>query len=100
MGLPLGVPIVNFWSVVIYDVWTQTMLGNGQAAPSLKSFADLDSIDDGSITITHGPEQPADRASNWILTIPGKGWFRISRLYRPTDGFFDHSWKPSDIAPA
>ena len=71
------------------------MLGNGQAAPSLKSFADLDSIDDGSITITPGPEQPADRASNWILTILGKGWFRISRLCRPTDGVLTTAGNPA-----
>jgi len=100
LNLPPGVPMANFWSVVIYDVWTRSMLANGQAAPSLNSFAELDTNDDGSITITFGPEQPAEGESNWIRTIPGKGWFTIFRLYGPTDGYFDHSWKPSDITPA
>jgi hypothetical protein len=95
--LPAGVPAANFWSVVVYDVWTRSMLANGQAAPSLNSFADLDANDDGSISVHFGPEPPATGTKNWIRTVPGKGWFTIFRLYGPTDAYFDHTWKPSDI---
>jgi hypothetical protein len=89
----------NFWSVVVYDVWTRSMLTNGQEAPSLNSFAELDTNSDGSITVTFGPEPPSGGTSNRIRTIPGKGWFTILRLYGPTDGYFDHTWKPTDIVP-
>jgi len=100
LTMPAGIPSANFWSVVVYDVWTRSMLANGQDAPSLNSFVDLDTNNDGSITITFGPEAPASGTSNWVRTIPGKGWFTILRLYGPTDGYFDHSWKPTDITPA
>ncbi|MGR2751822.1 DUF1254 domain-containing protein [Agromyces arachidis] len=100
LRLPPGVPAANFWSVVVYDVWTRSMLANGQPAPSLNSFADVDADADGAVTITFGPEPPADGAANWIRTVPGKGWFTILRLYGPTQGYFDHTWKPSDITPA
>jgi hypothetical protein len=99
LTLPEGIPIANVWSVVVYDVWTRSMLANGQAAPSITSFADTDVNKDGSITLTFGPERPATGAANWIRTVPGKGWCTILRLYGPTDGYFDHSWKPSDITP-
>ncbi len=99
LRLPAGIPIANFWSVVVYDVWTRSMLANGQKAASLNSFADLVVDDDGSVTVTFGPEPPATGETNWIRTVPGKGWFTILRLYGPTDGYFDHSWKPSDITP-
>lgn len=97
LHLPAGIPDANFWSVVVYDVWTRSMLANGQAAPSLNSFADLATDDDGSITIEFGPDEPATGTSNWIRTLPGKGWFTILRLYGPTEAYFDHSWKPGDI---
>ncbi len=99
LTLPPGIPVANFWSVVVYDVWTRSMLANGQAAPSLNSFADVATNEDGSVTIVFGPEPPEGRENNWIRTIPGKGWFTILRLYGPTEGYFDHSWTPSDITP-
>ena len=54
---------------------------------------------DGSVTITLSPEPPPAGKKNWIRTVPGKGWFTIFRLYGPTEGYFDHSWKPTDITP-
>ena len=48
---------------------------------------------------TIGPEPPASGEANWIRTLPGKGWFTIFRWYGPTETYFDHSWKPSDITP-
>jgi hypothetical protein len=37
------------------------------------------------------------KRGNWIQTMPGKGWFRILRLYSPLEPFFDKSWRPSEI---
>jgi hypothetical protein len=31
------------------------------------------------------------------LTVPGKGWFTLLRLYSPTAAFFDKSWRPGDF---
>jgi hypothetical protein len=44
-----------------------------------------------------GPEAPKGKESNWIQTVPGKGWFTILRLYSPLDAFFDKTWKAGEI---
>ena len=35
--------------------------------------------------------------SNWLRTVPGKGWFTLFRLYSPTEAFFDKNWRPGDF---
>ncbi len=101
LRLSRGVPAANFWSVVVYDVWTRSMLANGQALPSKNSFDEKIQVNtDGSIDLYFGPEAPESHEANWIRTLPGKGWFTILRLYGPTESYMDGSWKPSDIEPA
>ena len=98
LTLPAPIPAVNFWSVVVYDVWTRSILANGQPAASLNQFAESVEVeDDGSVVLHFSPEPPAGREGDWVRTIPGKGWFTILRLYGPVDGYFDHTWKPGDI---
>ena len=71
MNLPGPVPAKDFWSVVVYDLWTRSMLANGQKYPSLNSYApDLTTNDDGSVDIYIGPEPPASGTTNWIRTLP------------------------------
>jgi hypothetical protein len=99
--LPSGIPAANFWSIVVYDVWTRSMLANGQPEASKNSYDPaLVTSDDGSVELFFGPEPPATATSNWIRTLPSKGWFTILRLYGPLEGYMDRSWKPSDIEPA
>ncbi len=98
--MPAPIPAADFWSVVLYDVWTRSMLANGQAAASLNQYADGVTVaEDGSIELFFGPEPPVGNEGNWIRTVPGKGWFTILRIYGPIDGYFDRSWKPTDIVP-
>ena len=56
--------------------------------------------DDGSFTLTFGPDEPAENPENWIQTVPGKKWFTIFRLYGPLEPWFDKTWIPGDIEPA
>ena len=98
LRLPKDAPAANFWSAVVYDVWSRAMLANGQETPSKNSFDQrIQSNEDGSIDLCFGPEAPTGQESNWIRTLPGKGWFTIFRLYGPLEGYMDKSWKPSDI---
>ncbi len=39
------------------------------------------------------------KESNWVQTMPGKGWFTALRLYSPLDAFFDKSWRVGEIVP-
>jgi hypothetical protein len=36
---------------------------------------------DGSVDVYFGPNAPTGKESNWIQTVPGKGWFTLLRLY-------------------
>ena len=59
LRLPAPVPAKNFWSVVVYDLWTRSMLANGQQFPSLSSYGDgIRTNDDGSTDVYIGPEPP------------------------------------------
>ena len=35
--------------------------------------------------------------SNWIETLPGKGFYPFFRFYGPTEGAFDGTWKMPDV---
>lgn len=100
LNLPPDVPVVDFWSVVIYDPQTRSELQTGQRFPSKNgSKDDLDVNGDGSIDLYFSPTPPEGHDTNWIETVPGKGWFAILRLYGPLEPWFDHSWRPGDIEP-
>jgi hypothetical protein len=42
---------------------------------------------------------PTGKESNWIQTVPGKGWFIMLRLYSPLEPWFDKTWRPGEIEP-
>ncbi|MGA8134885.1 MAG: DUF1254 domain-containing protein, partial [Pseudomonas gingeri] len=93
------VPVKDFWSVVLYDIQTRSMLQTDQQFPSLSSAKGMHANADGSTDLYFAPQRPKD-AANWIQTIPGKSWLVIFRLYGPLPPWFDKSWKLEDIAPA
>ena len=100
LNLPAPVPVVDFWSVVVYDPQTRSELQTGQPFPSKNGAKDdLDVNEDGSVDLYFAPESPPGQQNNWIETVPGKGWFAILRLYGPLEPWFDHSWRPGDIEP-
>jgi hypothetical protein len=92
-----NIPAKNFWSVVVYDSLSRSELQGGQPLPSVSSYTKPLVNADGSIDITFGPDAPKEK-TNWIRTVPGKGWFPIFRFYSPTEPFFDKTWKLEDIA--
>jgi hypothetical protein len=99
--LPPNIPQANFWSVTVYDNQTRSMLQTPQRWPKTGSLsyplpAAVEN-DDGSTDVYFGPEAPAGKESNWIQTVPGKGWFTILRLYSPLQPFFDKTWRPAEI---
>ncbi|MEI8333922.1 MAG: DUF1254 domain-containing protein [Chloroflexota bacterium] len=98
LHLPPGIPAKDFWSVLVYDPQTRSMLQTDQRFPSLSSQrADLVVNPDTSVDVYFGPEAPVGHESNWIQTIPGKGWFTFFRLYGPLEPWFDKTWRPGEI---
>ena len=66
--------------------------------PSVSSQKkDLIANPDTSVDVYFGPEPPVGKESNWIQTIPGKGWWIYLRLNSPLEPWFDQSWRPVEI---
>ncbi len=97
LTLPADVPAGLFWSVTVYDATTAAGLDNGQDYPSIGDRDRPTQNADGSTDLYFGPEAPEGKESNWVKTVPGKGWFSLIRLYAPGQAFFDRSWKPGDF---
>ena len=100
--LPPNIPAAKFWSFTVYDNQTRSMLQTAQPFPRAgsQSFPSpaAEANADGSTTVYFGPKKPDGvNDGNFILTLPGKGWFVILRLYSPLEPFFTKAWKPSEI---
>ena len=101
LTLPPDIPESRFWSVILYDRQTRSMLQTDQHLPRLGSQSGtVETNPDGSTDIYFGPTAPSGKESNWLQTVPGKGWWTILRLYNPLQPFFDKTWRPSEIEPA
>ena len=94
--VPANAPVKQFWSFTVYDSDDRCLIDNG-TNPDLSSRMKLQPNADGSIDLYFGPKPPSGMESNWVKTLPGRGWFTYFRLYAPTQPFFDRSWKLGDI---
>ena len=96
--LPAPIPAKEFWSFVVYDNETRSLLETDQKLAGVDSTAPgLKKNPDGSVTVWLGPKAPADQESNWIQTMPRKGWNVVLRLYGPLEPWFNKTWKPGDF---
>ena len=98
LNIPANPPAKNFWSMIAYDAQTRSMVQTDQEFPSKASHsAGLQKNADGSYDLYFGPKAPAGKESNWIQTVPGRGWFACLRLYGPLQPWFDKTWKPGEL---
>ncbi len=98
MRLPPNIPAKNFWSFVLYDNQTRSMLQTDAQFPSISSQqADTIVNPDSSVDIYFGPQAPAGKKVNWVQTVPGKGWNVLLRLYGPLEPWFDKTWRPGEF---
>ena len=96
--LPPNIPAKDFWSFVVYDNQTRSMLQTDQQFPSIGSDTkDIVVNPDSSVDIWFGPTAPEGHESNWVQTVPGKGWNVLLRLYAPLEPWFDKTWQPGEI---
>ncbi|MGY4857286.1 DUF1254 domain-containing protein [Cryobacterium sp. AP23] len=100
LALPPDIPQSRFWSVMVYDRQTRSMLKTDQSKPDIGSQSGtVQANADGSTDVFFGPTAPEGKATNWLQTDPSKGYFVILRLYSPLQPFFDKTWQPSEIEP-
>jgi len=96
--LPPNPPAKDFWSLVLYDSQTRSLLQTDNPYPSLNSErSGVEPNPDGSVDIYFGPTAPEGKEKNWIQTVPGKGFWLILRLYGPLEPWFDKTWRPGKI---
>jgi hypothetical protein len=96
--LPAPIPAANFWSFTVYDNQTRSMLETDQKLAGMDSHhAGIKMNTDGSVTVWFAPNAPVGQESNWVQTMPGKGWNTLLRLYGPLQPWFDKTWKPGDF---
>jgi hypothetical protein len=98
LHLPPHIPAKDFWSVIVHDPQTRSMLQTDQRFASLSSQRPGIVVNaDTSVDVHFGPEPPPGKEANWVQTIPGKGWFVVLRLYGPLEPWFDATWRPGEI---
>ncbi len=98
LRLPPKAPVKDFWSVIVYDDQTRSMLQTDQRFPSVSSQTQgLLVNEDGSVDVYFGPKAPAGKEKNWVQTVPGTEWNTLLRLYGPLEPFFDKTWRPGEI---
>jgi hypothetical protein len=96
LNIPDDVPAKNFWSVVVYDADTRSMIKNDvQTLPAIRSLNSdmLTQNPDGSYDAYFGPEEPEGYENNWVKTNEGDGFFLLFRFYSPTEAYYDKSWQ-------
>jgi hypothetical protein len=80
------------------DNQTRSELQTDQQFPSISSEHKGVVVNpDTSVDVWFGPTAPAGHESNWVQTIPGKGWNVLFRLYGPGQSWFDKTWKPGEF---
>jgi len=93
------VPAKLFWSVVIYDTDTRCVIDNREGAQGGKATVGsktpgIKQNKDGSYTMLLGPDAPPKGwESNYVQTLPGRGWFPYMRAYGAQKEFFNDEYK-------
>jgi hypothetical protein len=97
LHVPPNAPVKQFWSFTVYDNESRCFVDTSEQ-PDRSSRDNIAKNPDGSVDLFFGPKAPAGKpATNWIETLPGRGWFTYFRLYGPTQPYFDRTWVLPDI---
>jgi hypothetical protein len=98
LRVPPNAPVELFWSFTIYDNLTRGPMITPQGAADISSRTKGLVVNaDGSVDLYFGPKKPVSANDNYVMTMPGKGWFTYFRFYGPKEAYFDKSWQLPDL---
>jgi hypothetical protein len=97
LHVPANPPASAFWSLTAYDSATRSMVQNPTNDAAHASYDELKTNPDDSLDFYFGPEAPEGQQSNWIETVPGRGFYPMFRFYSPTEPLFDGTWTLPDV---
>jgi hypothetical protein len=98
LRVPPNAPVELFWSFTIYDNLTRGPMITPQGAADISSRTKGLVVNaDGSVDLYFGPQKPQGANANYVMTMPGKGWFTYFRFYGPKEAYFDKSWQLPDL---
>lgn len=100
LHIPANPPAAAFWSLTLYDTATRSMVQNSTNDAARSGYDDLAVNEDGTIDLHFAPEPGTGPETNWIETVPGRGYYPMFRLYSPTAPLFDGTWALPDVEPA
>ena len=76
------------------------MLQNPTNDAARSGYDELKTNADGSLDLYFGPDAAGrPDESNWIETVPGRGFYPMFRFYSPTAPLFDGTWALPDVEP-
>jgi hypothetical protein len=91
-----NVPVEDFWSVMVYDAESRSMILNDQL-PGMDSNMKLETNEDGSVDLYFGPKPPKGANANYLKTLSDEGFFLYFRAYGPKKEWNDRSWVLDDL---
>ena len=99
--LPPNIPAKDFWSFVVYDNQTRSMLQTDQQYPSIGSEQEGDRGRTPTPRWMSGSARPRPRATRptGCRPCPARAGTWLLRLYGPEESWFDKTWRPGEIVP-
>ena len=99
LHVPANPPVSAFWSLTLYDSATRSMVQNPTNDAARSGYDEFKMNDDGSLDLYLAPNMTGSEESNWIETVPGRGYYMMFRFYSPTAPLFDGTWVLPDVEP-
>ncbi|HYI94098.1 MAG TPA: DUF1254 domain-containing protein, partial [Bryobacteraceae bacterium] len=97
LTVPAKPPVRQYWSVVLYDFATHSLIRDMPHASRSSQSPDLKTNTDGSVDVYFAPKAPAGKESNWIPTDPNGRFEALFRFYGPEKPLFEKTWVLPDI---
>ena len=96
--LPAPIPAKDFWSFVVYDNQTRSVLETDQKSGGVDSNSpDIKANADGSYTVWFAPTPRREKKVTGCKPCRVRDYNVLLRLYGPLKPFFDKTWMPGDL---